>query len=115
MLGWHISVYRQQNDGSSPATPEDAHGTRLAAWQTGLAGLDWIYELVEQKKAIDYGGNGYPMAFTAMVAHLKDRLLEGPPFANAVWRSDSTDILLPNWLGKTTIDLEALDACRPDE
>jgi hypothetical protein len=115
MLGWHISVYRQQNDNSSPALFGAAHGTRLAVWQTGLGGLDWIYELVEQQKAINLGGNGYPLEFTAMMAYLKERLLDGPPGAKAVWTHDSTDILLPTWLGKTTMDLEALDACRPDE
>jgi hypothetical protein len=115
MLGWHISVYRQQNDGSSPASFGAAHGTRLAVWQTGLGGLGWIYELVEQQKAVNLGGNGYPLEFTAMMEHLKERLLEGPPGARPVWTHDSTDILLPSWLGKTTIDLEALEACRPDE
>jgi hypothetical protein len=115
MLGWHISVYRQQNDGTSPASFGDAHGTRLAVWQTGLGGLDWIYELVKQQNAICLGGNGYPLEFTAMMTHLKARLLEGPPEAKAVWGHDPTDILLPGWLGKTTMDLEALEECRPDE
>jgi hypothetical protein len=115
MLGWHISVYRQQNEGSSPASFGAAHGTRLAVWQTGLRGLDWIYELVEQQKAIGLGGNGYPLEFTAMMTHLKARLLEGPPDANTVWGYDSGDILLPGWLGKTTRDVEAMEECRPDE
>jgi hypothetical protein len=88
MLGWHISVYRQQNDGSSSASFGAAHGTRLAVWQTGLGGLDWIYELVEQQKAIDLGGNGYPLEFTAMMTHLKGRLLEGPPGARPVLYSN---------------------------
>ncbi len=39
MLAWHISVYRQTNDGTSPATTESAHGARLAVWQTGVDGL----------------------------------------------------------------------------
>ena len=115
MLGWNISVYRQQNEGTEPASFGSAHGTLLAVWQTGLGGLDWIDELVKQQKAISLGGNGYPLEFTAMTMHLKAHLLEGPPGAKAVWTFDPGDILLPGWLGKTTKDLEALEACRPDE
>jgi hypothetical protein len=90
-------------------------GTRLAVWQTGLDGLNWINELVKQQKAISLGGNGYPLEFTAMATHLKTQLLEGPPCAKAIWTHDPGDILSPAWQGKTTKDLEALDACRPDE
>ena len=115
MLGWHISVYRQQNGGASPASFGAAHGTRLAVWQTGLGGLDWISELVKLQKAISLGGNGYPLEFTAMTTHLKAQLLGEPPCANAVWTCGLGDILGPGWLGQTTKDLEALDSCRPDE
>jgi hypothetical protein len=60
MLGWHVSVYRQKDGGSSPATFPTPEGTRLAVWQTGIGGLDWLDELVKAGKAIDLGGNGYP-------------------------------------------------------
>jgi hypothetical protein len=63
-LGWHISVYRQQTDGSARATFGGPRSTRLAVWQTGLGGLDWFNELVKAQKAIDLGGNGYPMGYT---------------------------------------------------
>jgi hypothetical protein len=114
-LGWHISIYRQQSDGAAPAAFGTAHGTRLAVWQTGLGGLDWIVDLVKQQKAIALGGNGYPTEYTAMATHLLARIREGPPDANAVWSFDPGDVLLPGWLGKTTKDLAAMDACRPDE
>jgi hypothetical protein len=115
MLGWHISVYRQQNGGTSPASFGAEHGTRLAVWQTGLSGLDWIDDLVKQQKAIRLGGNGYPLEFTAMTTHLKASLIDGPPCANEKWTSGPGDILLEGWAGKTIKDLEALDLCRPDE
>ena len=115
MLGWKISVYRQESGGASPASFGAAHGTRLAVWQTGLGGLDWIDELVKQQKAISLGGNGYPLEFTAMTTHLKAQLVEGPPHAEAAWTFDAGDILLPGWLGKTSKDLEGLDSCHPDE
>jgi len=103
-LGWHISVYRQQNDGSAPACFGASHGARLAVWQTGLFGRDWIDELVKAGNAIDLGGNAYPFEYTAMAAHIVPRLRGDPPDANAVWRFDSGDILTEKWLGKTAKD-----------
>ena len=88
-LGWLISVYRQQNEGSGPAPFGAPQGTRLAVWQTGLGGLDWINELVKKQKAIDLGGNGYPREYTATAADVVTRLLDGPPEAKAAWTSQT--------------------------
>ena len=115
MLGWHISVFRQQNDGTAPAAFGAGHGARLAVWQTGLWGLRWIDELVNEQKAIDLGGNGYPVEYTAMATHLLAPLREGPPQAKARWTSGAGDTLTSEWLGTTAKDLEAMDACRADE
>ncbi len=114
-LGWNISVCRQDNDGSTPASFGGAHGTQLAVWQTGLDGLDWLDDLVKQQKAINLGGNGYPMEYTAVAVHIIPRLRGDPPGAKAVWTFDAGDIILPGWLGKTTTDTGAMDACRSDE
>ena len=114
-LGWHISVYRQQNDGSTPASFGAPAGTRLAVWQTGLGGLDWLDDLVTQGKALGLGGNGYPIEYTAMAADIVPRLGDEPPGAKAAWTVDEWDILLPGWLGRTTKDMQAMDACRSDE
>jgi hypothetical protein len=115
MLGWHISVYRQQNGGASPASFEASHGTRLAVWQAGLHGLDWIEELVTHKRALSLGGHGYPLEFTAMTRHLKAQLIDGPPGARERWIFELGDILSEGWAGKTLRDLEALHSCQPDE
>ena len=114
-LGWHISVYRQQNDGSAPASFTSAEGTRLAVWQAGLYGLEWIDELVKQQEAISLGGDGYPVRFTAMAKHIIPRLRGEPPQARDSWAVDPGDVILPGWLGKTTKDSEAMGACRLDE
>ena len=114
-LGWHISVYRQQNDGSSPASFGAGQGPRLAVWQTGLDGLRWLDDLVKQKNAIDLGGNGYPIEYTAMAAtsfrEFATTLLKRRRFG----ASTPEDIIMPQWLGKTTKDPQTMDACRPDE
>jgi hypothetical protein len=115
MLGWHISVYRQADGGASPATAESVRGERVAVWQTGLGGLDWVYELVEAGRALHLGDNGYPYWYTATAENLIPRIEAGPPEANLVWRYDEGDILTDKWEGKTVIDRAATAACRPDE
>jgi hypothetical protein len=115
MLGWHISIYRQTDGGASPATNESPKGTRLAVWQTGLGGLDWIDELVKAGRAVYLGGNGYPLRYTAIAEHLIPRVVDEPPGAHRVWLHDPDDILTEKWEGKTVIDHAAASACRPDE
>jgi hypothetical protein len=115
MLGWHISVYRQTDDGSSPATAESAKGTRLAVWQTGLGGLDWVIDLVKAGKAIDLGGNGYPYEYTATAENLLSQIIDEPPGGRLIWETGADDIITEKWEGRTVIDHSAANACRPDE
>src|SRR5262249_38147557 len=66
MLGWHISIYKQKDGSLLPGTAVTPKGPRLAVWQTGLGGLDWLDELVKANKAISLGENcGYPCRYTA--------------------------------------------------
>jgi hypothetical protein len=80
MTGWNIGVFKQENDGASPATGQ-SRGARLAVWQTGWRGLLWLEELVEAGNAINLGGNGYPCRYTATAGHLIPRIIEKPPEA----------------------------------
>jgi hypothetical protein len=115
-LGWHISVYRQRNDGSAPAEFKSAEGALLAVWQTGIGGLQWIDDLVNQKQAISLGGDGYPYRYTAIAKYIIPRIRDDqPPQAKPFWTFDKGDIITPRWHGKTTKDAGAMDACHPDE
>lgn len=114
-LGWNISVYRQKSSGASPAVPGDAPGVELAIWQAGLSGLQWLDELISNKKAIQLAHSGYPGAYTAKAADVLPYLRGEPPDANPIWKSDPGDILTERWLGKTTKDQDAIDACPPEE
>jgi len=82
MLGWHVSVFRQRDDGESPATMESPEGARLAVWQTPWDGLSWFKGLVAASTAIDLGGDGYPIRYTAKAHNLTPRLLAGSPKAD---------------------------------
>jgi hypothetical protein len=115
MLGWHISVYRQTSTRDSPAKFGEEHGQRLAVWQTGFSGLDWLEQLVRDKRAIGLGGNGYPVEFTAPAEAIRSVILGGPPKANTVWGYDDGDILMEGWMGKTTIDHDAFLSCDAEE
>ena len=102
MLGFHISVYQQTDKGTSPATLTSPKGKRLAEWETGLSGLDWIDELVKDGKAIDLGVFGLLGGYTATAEHLIPRIVEHPPGAL-------------EWQWRTGVDRAALADCRPDE
>ncbi len=115
MLGWHISVYKQKDGVSAPATFTSDAGLRLGVWQTGYRGLDWINLLVKHGQTIDLGGNGYPMRFTGQMKEICQPVLDGPPEANAVWTHEATDILTEAWVGRTLIDEDELKRCDPDE
>ena len=115
MLGFHISIYRQPGGGAAPATAESPEGQRLAVWQTGLFGLNWLDELVEQGKAINLGVSGLRGRYTATAAHLLPRIADEPPGAKEIWSAGPYDILTEKWDGRTVIDHAAVTACRPDE
>jgi len=115
VLGWHISVYRQPDGGAAPATFESLEGPRLAVWQTDVWGLDWLDKLVKADKAVDLGGNGYPMRFTAPAKHILPRLVVDPPHAHAVWSLSVGDTVDSSWAGRTVIDDDLVAACEPDE
>ena len=85
MLGWHITVFRQQDGGAAPAVFEASEGERLAVWQTGRYGLSWLDELAKHGHAIDLGGNGYPVRYTALAEFVLARLEGEPPEAYPTW------------------------------
>ena len=114
MLGWNISVYRLEQ-GAVRATTKTPTGVRLAVWQTGLDGLDWIDELVKQGKAKNLGGNGYPCRFTATAEHLIPHFVNGIPEANGTLSFEGSGTLMEGWKDKGAINQTAITACRPDE
>jgi len=70
---------------------------------------------VESGQAIDLGGNGYPNRYTAQAAHLLLAVLSGPPEAYAKWMCDPYDVVTSDWLGKTVVDKQTAEDCRPEE
>jgi hypothetical protein len=115
MLGYNISIYKLQNGAEAPRSSNPPTTARLAVWQTGLGGMNWIYGLAKKGLAVHLGGGGYPFRYSARTEHVRPKVLEGPPLAKPVWGYNPGDILMDKWCGKTTIDRGALDACSPNE
>jgi hypothetical protein len=115
MMGWHISVFRQTEGRSTPASTDSEEGPRLAVWQTGIDGLQWLDAMAEAGNAIDLGGNGYPNYYTAQVEYIISRVVGEPPSANRPWSAGEHDILTPRWEGKTVIDHSVAGDCPNDE
>ena len=115
MLGWNIGVFKQTDGGLLPGRVDSALGERLAVWQTGVRGLDWLSELVEAGDAIDLGGDGYPLRYTAQAQVLTAPIVDGPPEAHTVWVYERGDILGDAWAGKAVIDHSVLDGCESTE
>ena len=116
MLGWNVSVYRQTDDGASPAamgSPQKVLVLRFG--KTDSDGLGWLDGLVKAGKAIDLGGDGYPLRYTVTAEHLIPRIIDNPPAARSVWICDASDILTDKWEGTTVVDLAAVADCHPDE
>ena len=78
MAGWHISVFRLVDGGSSPAQRDSPKSTEIADWRAEFNGLRWIDDLVKAEGAVDLGGNGYPSWYTAQAKHLLQRPAAGP-------------------------------------
>jgi hypothetical protein len=108
-------VFRQADGGAAPATAESARGTRIAVWQSGLKGVVWLHDLIEDGEAIQLLGGGYPDLLTTTAAHLLSRILDGPPEARSHWPLSSHDLITDKWEGGTLLNHAALKDCRPDE
>ncbi len=115
MLGWHTSVYRQKDGGASPATFESAKGIRLAVWQTGIGGLDWIDDLVKAGHANNLGGNGYPVRFTATAEYILPVILGMKTETEITWVLGAGDTVTDQWEGRTVIDRTMAEQCAPAE
>lgn len=115
MLGWHISVYRQERGGTAPAERDTKAGPRLAVWQGDLDSLKWLDELVHIGVGLNLGGNGYPMQYTAKAEHLIPQIIGGPPRAHERWVCSADDVITDKWEGRTIIDAAVIASCQPSE
>src|SRR6185312_10071370 len=115
MPGWIVEVHRQREGVATPAKLEPERGERIAIWQTGFNGADWLFELARSGKGVDLGGIGYPCWFTAPAREILPRIMEKPPGARDHWIANETDVVIGPWAGKTILDQAVAEKCTPDD
>jgi hypothetical protein len=127
-----ISVYRVADEeavrqtlgtgaGAKLVLGDDVLGGRLAVWQAGLDGRQWIRQAATRE-----GGvlreleSGYPHRYLARAADIlptiRDRVpYKAPMYEHPSWVVPEGSVLLPGYVGKTTIDDGAIAGCSADE
>lgn len=114
-LGWLISVHRQKDGGAAPALFQAGEGDRLANWQTEFHEIQWILDLVEQKKAIHLGDSGWESKYTAEARQILPVIKVKFPEPEEAWCFDTEDSLHPDWAFKTAVSPKTMDSCRLGE
>lgn len=111
MLGWGIVVYRRPSGSEDPGSDRKV----LARWETGVAGLNWIKDLVKSGKAVYFSEGGYPNRYTFPAGVLLGVLRQGLPVHNSL-EVFGDDYHSPvGWNGMIEIDRVELEACNPEE
>ncbi len=113
MLGWHISVYRQNPPSKEPALWEFAVGGKIAVWSTGLDGMDWLKDLEKNGDGVDLGGDGYPYKFTIPAKALTSYLDLLRPDSPLWKRGLADDVFIRRHEG--VVNIESLNDCDPDD
>ena len=110
MLGWSVSVFRKGD--------EDSHHSEnlaLAHWETGVWGLDWLDKLIKENKAVDLGGNGYPLRYSIAAGVLLPILKAGLPKHETPTIIGDDYVLPKGWNGNLLLNEKKFLACPSDE
>ncbi len=111
MLGWEFFIDKQLDGASKRGIPRRP----LASWKTGLSGIDWLEELVNQGQAEFLGGDGYPLRYRAKASVLALKLLAGPPVHRGPLVIGDDYVMAPDYTGAFTIDRARFSECQLDE
>jgi hypothetical protein len=103
VLGWEIFVTRQGSD------------ALVATWRTGTGGLEWLNNLVKAHRAVDLGGNGYPMRYSVAAGVILPILTKTLPPNNSPMVIGEDYVLPPGWSEEVQLNAENAAACRADE
>ncbi|MEU9043617.1 MULTISPECIES: hypothetical protein [unclassified Kitasatospora] len=77
MLGWWIGITELGPQEYDHAAREERSAALLAKWEIGVAGLDWVQELVAAGKAEQLLRGGYPNRYSARAEHVLPLLTAG--------------------------------------
>lgn len=112
MLGWYFCIYAQ----SDMLTNQSAANTpKLASWEAGIGGTEWLNDLVKLGQATENGGNGYPLRFSVSAGVLLSVLKVGLPKHDGILVIGDDYVLPSGWTGNAQIDFERLRRIDPNE
>lgn len=89
MLGWQILIRKESAE------------TSLASWTAGLGGTEWLDTLVNENKAKNLGGNGYPNSYSAKASAILPLLM--PESITAIGG------------GNPRLKIDEIESCSADE
>ena len=115
MLGWMINLYDQ-----TTKDPWDVgsleRSNRVACWQTGLGGIQWLDAMVGRSEALLFSCAGYPEIYIASALSIKSALRFGVPLHDSppvIGTDPGSEYYLPaGWVGEVSLDVRRLDATR---
>lgn len=86
MLGWGIQVFNVNPVQKLELKGKDAFAPYLlATWEAGLDGLDWIYELKANGKAVQLQNDGFPNRYAAKAADVLPFIRHRLPSYSTQW------------------------------
>lgn len=111
MIGWWLVVDR--GDPEELRSIDDRKARRLASWETGIGGIDWLKTLVDQGMAKQLSADGYPCRWTAAAADVIPLIMAGPPAhkGRVVFGDDS--LAPPTQLDVAFIRKHVIESCAP--
>lgn len=112
MLGWFIVVHQQTPEQRASAPDKEA---RLACWDVGLGGLEWIEGLVKGGKAVCLARGGYPSQYRALAKDVLPLIAEGPPRHTGPLVVGDDYVTPGGWVGQATINNDKVAQCPPDQ
>lgn len=112
MLGWFIVVYEQIPEERASAPTKEA---RLARWEAGLGGVDWLEGLVKVGKAERLIDGGYPSRYAALARDVLPLIAGGPPCHVGPMVVGDDYVTPGGWIGQVTIDNVKVAQCSPDQ
>jgi len=106
MLGWGIVIYSKQGTGRFG----DEH--RIAYWDSGIRGTEWLQELADEGLATLVAANGgYPLYYVGKAKNILPFLDSPPPEPKGPIVVGDDYAMDANWRGRITVDDSLVAEC----
>lgn len=115
MLGWWIVVSKQSPSEWDQADQDSRRAARLAQWEAGIDGIDWLTKLVELGRAEQVARSGYPNRYTALARDVLPLLDDKPPAPGGTQIIGDDYATTSRWRGNMERNDSLIGSCSPDQ